>query len=83
LLLLSGRVVQTAHGSGRGPRTIEDVGSAHDELELDPLKAAACQQLAGGQAELDLCLGASISAAGVADSRRSGCAGVEPLGERR
>lgn len=57
------RAVQIVHGSRRGARTIEHVGSAHDELELAALKAAARQRLAGGQAELDLGLEASVSAA--------------------
>src|SRR3954451_13285026 len=57
------RAVQIVHGSRRGSRTIEHIGSAHDELELEALKAAARQRLAGGQAELDLGLDASISAA--------------------
>jgi hypothetical protein len=48
------RAVQVVHGSRRGSRTIEHVGSAHDEAELEALKAAARQRLAGGQAELDL-----------------------------
>jgi hypothetical protein len=46
--------VQIVHGSRRGARTIEHVGSAHDELELEALKAAARQRLAAGQAQLDL-----------------------------
>jgi hypothetical protein len=45
----------------RKSRSIEHVGSAHDEAELAALKAAA-QRLAAGQAELDLGL------AGVAGS---------------
>jgi hypothetical protein len=52
--------VQIVHGSRRGSRTIEHVGSAHDDLELEALKAAARQRLAGGQAELDLGLEASL-----------------------
>jgi len=55
--------VQIVHGSRRGARSIEHVGSAHDELELEALKAAGRQRLAGGQAELDLGLDGSISAA--------------------
>jgi hypothetical protein len=45
--------VQIVHGSCEA-RSIEHVGSAHDEAELKALKAAARQRLAGGQAELDL-----------------------------
>ena len=57
------RAVQIVHGSRRGARTIEHIGSAHDDLELEALKAAARQRLAGGQAELELGLEASTSAA--------------------
>ena len=64
--------VQIVHGSRRGARTIEHVGSAHDELELEALKAAARQRLAGGQAQLDLGPGRCC------DSRRGG--GVVTIG---
>jgi hypothetical protein len=40
--------------SRRGSRNIEHIGSAHDDAELEALKAAARQRLAAGQAELDL-----------------------------
>ena len=60
------RAVQIVHGSRRGSRTIEHIGSAHDDAELEALKAAARQRLAGGQAELDLGLGASIGTVGPA-----------------
>jgi len=42
------RAVQIVHGSRRGARRIEHLGSAHDDLELEALKAAARQRLAGG-----------------------------------
>jgi hypothetical protein len=35
-------------------RSIERIGSAHDEVELAALKTAAAGQLAAGQTELDL-----------------------------
>jgi hypothetical protein len=60
--------VQIVHGSRRGARTIEHVGSAHDELELEALKAAARQRLAGGQAQLDLDLDAAATATAAAGS---------------
>jgi hypothetical protein len=60
--------VQIVHGSRRGSRTIEHVGSAHDELELEALKAAARQRLAGGQAQLDLGLDPAATAAVAAGS---------------
>ncbi len=38
----------------KGPRSIEHLGSAHDEVELVALKAAAAERLDAGQTELDL-----------------------------
>jgi hypothetical protein len=46
--------VQIVWSSWRGSRSIEHLGSAHDEAGLAALKAAAAQRLAAGQAELDL-----------------------------
>jgi hypothetical protein len=46
--------VQIVHSSRRGARDIEHIGSAHNEQELELLKAAARQRLAAGQGELDL-----------------------------
>jgi hypothetical protein len=46
--------VQVVWSSRRGSRRIEHLGSAHDEAELEALKAAAQQQVAAGQLELDL-----------------------------
>jgi hypothetical protein len=57
----------TAPG-GDHARSIEHVGSAHDEAELEALKAAARQRLAGGQAELDLGLEAALGTVGPAVS---------------
>jgi hypothetical protein len=54
--------VQIVYSWHRGSREIEHVGSAHDELELELLKAAARQRLAAGQGELDL--GLDTGAAG-------------------
>jgi hypothetical protein len=48
------RAVQIVHSSRRGARDIEHIGSAHDDAELELLKAAARQRLAAGQDELDL-----------------------------
>ena len=50
--------VQIVHSSRRGSRDIEHIGSAHDDAELELLKAAARQRLAAGQGELDLGLDA-------------------------
>jgi hypothetical protein len=51
--------VQIVHSSRRGSRDIEHLGSAHDDVELELLKAAARQRLAAGQGELDLGLEAT------------------------
>ena len=51
--------VQIVHSSHRGSRDIEHIGSAHDDAELELLKAAARQRLAAGQGELDLGLDTS------------------------
>jgi len=53
--------VQIVHSSRRGSRDIEHIGSAHDEAELELLKAAARQRLAAGQGELDLGLDAAAA----------------------
>jgi len=45
--------VQIVWSSWRGFRPIEHLGAAHDEAEVEALKAAAQQQLAGGQGALD------------------------------
>jgi hypothetical protein len=44
--------VQIVWSSRRGSRSIEHLGSAHDEDALAALKAATGQRLAAGQAEL-------------------------------
>jgi hypothetical protein len=46
--------VQIVWSSRQGARDIEHLGSAHDEAELEVLKAAAGQRIAAGQGELDL-----------------------------
>ena len=53
--------VQVVWSSRRGSRQIEHLGSAHDDAELEALKAAAQQRMAAGQMELDFGLGASGS----------------------
>jgi hypothetical protein len=52
--------VQIVWSSRRGSRDIEHLGSAHDDQELEALKAAAEQRLAAGQGELDLGLDAAV-----------------------
>jgi hypothetical protein len=51
--------VQVVWSSRRGSREIEHLGSAHDEAELEILRAAAQQRVAAGQLELDLGLQAA------------------------
>src|SRR5438270_7218725 len=48
------RAVQIVHSTRRGSRDIEHIGSAHDDAELELLKAVARQRLAAGQDEFDL-----------------------------
>jgi hypothetical protein len=46
--------VQIVYSMRRGSRSMEHLGSAHTEAEVELLKAAARQKLAAGQGELDL-----------------------------
>lgn len=46
--------VQIVWSSRRGSRSIEHVGSARNDAEVEALKAAAQQRIAQGQGELDL-----------------------------
>ena len=56
---LGATAVQVVWSSRRGSRSIDHLGSAHDQQELEALKAAAAlQRIAAGQPELDLGLGA-------------------------
>jgi hypothetical protein len=56
--------VQIVHSSRHGSRDIKHIGSAHDDAELEALKAAARQRLAAGQGELDLGLSGTGRATG-------------------
>ena len=56
--------VQIVWSSRRGSRNIEHVGSAHDESEVEALKAAARQRLMRGQGEFDLGLDPAEIASG-------------------
>jgi hypothetical protein len=68
------RAVQIVYSSQRGSRDIEHIGSAHDDAELEVLKALARQRLAAGQDELDL---------GLAGSQRSTSGGPLPITSSR
>jgi hypothetical protein len=48
------QAVQIVYSSRRGSRSIEHIGSAHDEVELELLKTVARQRLSAGQGTLDL-----------------------------
>ena len=52
--------VQVVWSWRKGSRSIEHLGSAHDEMELVALKAAAAERLAAGQTELDLGIDGSV-----------------------
>ena len=66
--------VQIVHSSRRGSRDIEHFGSAHDDAELELLKAAARQRLAAGQGVLDLGLDAGAPGGPLPiTSSRMGC----------
>jgi hypothetical protein len=43
--------VQIVYSSHRGSRDIEHIGSSRDDVQLEVLKAVACQRLAAGQDE--------------------------------
>ena len=48
--------MQIVYSSRRGSGSIEHLGSAHDDRELEALKASARQRLAAGQGELGVVL---------------------------
>jgi hypothetical protein len=56
--------VQIVYSTRGGSRTIEHLGSAHDEKELAALMAAARQRLSQGQGVLDLGLDAAAGSSG-------------------
>jgi hypothetical protein len=55
---------QIVYSSRRGSREIDHLGSAHNDAEVELLKAAVRQRLAAGQGELDLGLQPDADAAG-------------------
>src|SRR3954447_3236021 len=55
---------QIGYSPRRGPRVTSNIGSAHDDAELELLKAAAYQRMAAGQGELDLGLDGAVQVAG-------------------
>jgi hypothetical protein len=71
--------VQIVHGSRRGSRDIEHLGSAHDVQAVEALMAVARQRLAGGQGELDLGVDTDVVAAGGAGPLRIASSTMAPL----
>jgi hypothetical protein len=66
--------VQIVYSYHRGSRDIVHIGSAHDDVELELLKAVARQKLAAGQGELDLGLDAGAPGGPLQiTSSRMGC----------
>jgi hypothetical protein len=55
--------VQIVWSWRKGSRSIEHIGSAHDDVELAALKTAAAERLAAGQTELDLGLSGGVEPA--------------------
>jgi hypothetical protein len=71
--------VQIVHGSRRGARDIEHLGSAHDAQAVEALKAVARQRLGGGQGELDLGVDAQVLAAAGAGPLQIASSQMTPL----
>jgi hypothetical protein len=46
--------VQVVYSKRRGARRMEHIGSAHDEQEVEALKAAARQRLAGSSSSISV-----------------------------
>lgn len=59
--------VQIVWSWRRGSRSIEHIGSAHDETALAALKTAAAARLTAGQTELDLGLAEGVQPGAIAD----------------
>ena len=68
------RAVQIVHFSRKGARSIEHIGSAHDDAELAVLKEVARQRLNAGQLSVDL---PGLSGMNVAGSGPQAPAGAE------
>lgn len=48
------RAVQIVYSNRGGKRTIEHIGSAHDDIQLELLKTVARQRILAGQGEFSL-----------------------------
>jgi hypothetical protein len=77
------QAVQIVYSSRRGSRSLEHIGSAHDEVELELLKTVARQRLAAGQGTLDLELEGEQSGGGGPLPIMSSRMGGPPIGDHR
>ena len=73
------RAVQIVHFSRKGARSIEHIGSAHDDAELAVLKEVARQRLNAGQLSFDLPGLNSENDAGSAPQEPAGAGCVAPI----
>nr|WP_256702365.1 IS1634 family transposase [Actinomyces naeslundii] len=71
------------HSSRKGARSIEHIGSAHDDAELAVLKEVARQRLNAGQLSFDLAGLNSENAAGSAPQEPAGAGCVVPITSNR
>ena len=77
------RAVQIVHSSRKGARSIEHIGSAHDDAELAVLKEVARQRLNAGQLSFDLLGLNSENDAGSAPQEPAGTGCVAPIASNR
>lgn len=77
------RAVQIVHSSRKGARSIEHIGSAHDDAELAVLKEVARQRLNAGQLSFDLLGLNSENDAGSAPHEPAGAGCVAPIASNR
>ena len=77
------RAVQIVHSSRKGARSIEHIGSAHDDAELAVLKEVARQRLNAGQLSFDLPGLNSENDAGSAPQEPAGAGCVAPIASNR
>lgn len=77
------RAVQIVRSSRKGARSIEHIGSAHDDAELAVLKEVARQRLNAGQLSFDLLGLNSENDAGSAPQEPAGAGCVAPIASNR
>ena len=75
--------MQIVHSARKGARSIEHIGSAHDDAELAVLKEVARQRLNAGQLSFDLPGLNSENDAGSAPQEPAGAGCVAPIASNR